>query len=83
MSTKGQETSEYRGSLQGAQATTATNSESNWNASTATIQRWEKHIEGWAAATRNARSVLIGDLNLDFSRWQDPEAGHVKDDKQE
>ena len=27
---------------------------------------------------QNSRCFFIGDLNLDFSRWQNPEAGHIR-----
>ena len=42
-------------------------------------KRWSKTVEGWAAAAAdNSRCFFIGDLNLDYSRWEMPEAGHVK-----
>ena len=41
-------------------------------------QRWESTIRGWAAAARGNRCFFIGDLNLDYSRWQQPEAGHTR-----
>ena len=40
--------------------------------------RWEATIRGWMAAAREKRCFLIGDLNLDYSRWLQPEAGHSR-----
>ena len=42
-------------------------------------KRWEKTVNCWAAAAaQNKHCFLIGDLNLDFSKWQNPEAGQVR-----
>ena len=42
-------------------------------------RRWNKTVNSWsAAAAQNSRCFFIGDLNLDFSRWQNPEAGHTR-----
>ena len=40
--------------------------------------RWEKTVEGWSAAAKFERCFFLGDLNLDYSRWQTPEAGHAR-----
>ena len=35
-------------------------------------QRWMKSLTGWLRASRNTKCILIGDLNLDHSRWANP-----------
>ena len=35
--------------------------------------RWKKSLTGWTKAARNTKCVLIGDLNLDYVKWADPD----------
>ena len=35
-------------------------------------QRWEKVIRKWKVAAKMGSCVILGDLNLDFLRWNDP-----------
>ena len=36
--------------------------------------RWSRIIRNWELASRNQRCIVIGDLNLDHHKWQNPEA---------
>ena len=38
--------------------------------------RWDKTLEGWKKAGRKSRCILIGDTNLDFFKWEQPDSGH-------
>ena len=38
--------------------------------------RWSKAVKQWASIQPEADVLFTGDLNLDFSTWQDPDAGH-------
>ena len=40
------------------------------------IFRWNKIVEGWKKATKNSRCFFIGDTNLDYLKWLNPDAGH-------
>ena len=40
--------------------------------------RLNTFVEQWKSAARGADLILLGDLNLDFSKWQQPEQAHVK-----
>ena len=35
--------------------------------------RWRKSLAGWLRAAKDSKCILIGDVNLDFTRWADPE----------
>ena len=37
------------------------------------IVRWKKSINGWLKAAKNTKCILIGDLNLDYTRWANPD----------
>ena len=51
----------------------------NTSGSTALQQRrWEATVRGWVMAAKEERCFLIGDINLDYSRWLQPEQGHVR-----
>ena len=39
------------------------------------IWRWKKIVNKWKNAGRNSRCVVIGDMNLDFLKWGNPEQG--------
>ena len=39
--------------------------------------RWEKIIRSWSRAGMNSNCVVIGDINLDYLRWMNPE-DHLK-----
>ena len=34
--------------------------------------RWRRTLKRWLKATRNSKSVVIGDFNLDYSQWFNP-----------
>ena len=36
-------------------------------------KRWCKIVKNWKAAGQKSKCVIIGDLNLDYNRWEDPE----------
>ena len=35
--------------------------------------RWQKIVENWSRAGSNSKCIVIGDINLDFLRWANPE----------
>ena len=37
------------------------------------LQRWCKFVESWKAASRNQDVVVLGNTNLDYSRWDNPD----------
>ena len=39
--------------------------------------RWNNILEGWKTAAQDPLCTVIGDLNLDFLNWSDPEPGHA------
>ena len=41
-------------------------------------RRWGKIIDGWKLAAKNVRCIMIGDLNLDYMKWQQPDPGHTR-----
>ena len=41
-------------------------------------QRWSLIISSWRRAAAGTTCVLIGDTNLDYLRWETPEASHGK-----
>ena len=44
----------------------------------AQLERWNHFLEGWKLAAQNKMCLLIGDTNLDYSRWNNPDPGHSK-----
>ena len=42
------------------------------------VLRWNKFVDRWKSAARNKDVLVIGDVNLDFRRWQDPDSGHIR-----
>ena len=44
----------------------------------AQLECWNLFLKGWKRAARRNMCVLIGDTNLDFARWQNPEESHKK-----
>ena len=44
----------------------------------AQLERWNLFLIGWKKAARNKFCILIGDVNLDFCRWHNPEPAHIK-----
>ena len=36
------------------------------------VGRWKKTLESWKKATKNCKSIIIGDLNIDFLQWSEP-----------
>ena len=42
------------------------------------LARWNSVLVGWkAAAARNSNCVIIGDINLDYTMWDNPENSNV------
>ena len=39
-------------------------------------ERWRKVLISWKKITRNSKAVLLGDINLDHIRWENPENKH-------
>ena len=39
--------------------------------------RWRRTVKQWQAAAAGAECIVIGDINLDFSRWAAPEQHHI------
>ena len=43
------------------------------------LDRWKKFISSWkTAAVAGSDIMIMGDLNLDYSRWGQPEHNHLK-----
>ena len=42
------------------------------------LDRWKVTLSGWKKASKNAKCVTIGDLNLDHCKWMDPTYRHHK-----
>ena len=40
-------------------------------------ERWDKMTSYWAAAAMGARCICVGDMNLDYARWDDPDPALV------
>ena len=38
--------------------------------------RWVKIVEKWSQAGRNTNCIVLGDMNLDFLKWHDPDQFH-------
>ena len=36
-------------------------------------ERWKRVVKHWKAASNNAKCITMGDINLDYKRWQEPE----------
>ena len=36
-------------------------------------ERWDRMTSNWARAAEGARCICLGDTNLDFARWNDPD----------
>ena len=47
----------------------APNNTDEW---TKQVDRWRRTVASWRKASKDTRTVLIGDLNIDYLRWQDP-----------
>ena len=43
-------------------------------------ERWKRVVKHWKAASNNAKCITMGDINLDYKRWQEPEFPAGKDD---
>ena len=43
----------------------------------AQLNRWNTILEGWKTAAQDPLCTVIGDLNLDFLTWQDPDPAHA------
>ena len=39
--------------------------------------RWRRMLQQWTDATRDCDGVIIGDMNLDFNTWNNPQPAHV------
>ena len=44
----------------------------------AQLERWNLFLEGWKLAAKKKMCLLIGDTNLDYYRWDNPDACHTK-----
>ena len=42
------------------------------------LSRWKTFIECWKKAARGNKCILIGDLNLDYAKWNNQEYRHKK-----
>ena len=40
------------------------------------VERWRSIVNKWRMAGRQSSSTVIGDLNLNYLRWENPEAGY-------
>ena len=40
--------------------------------------RWKKFINQWKAASSTGQCIVIGDLNLDLHKWDEPDSFHEK-----
>ena len=41
-------------------------------------KRWKTVLEQWTRASRGNECYIVGDLNLDFMKWDDPDARQKK-----
>ena len=41
------------------------------------FNRWNDFIKQWVAASRHAETVVIGDFNLNFNKWRQPDQDHL------
>ena len=37
------------------------------------INRWKRTVRGWKKASRDSKCILLGDINLDYTKWNDGE----------
>ena len=37
------------------------------------LDRWRRIVNSWKAAAKDERCIVTGDMNLDYSNWQNPE----------
>ena len=44
----------------------------------AQLNRWKLIVDSWKAISRDSMCTLIGDTNLDYLRWQNPEGSHLR-----
>ena len=44
----------------------------------AQLERWNLFLKGWKLAAKHKMCILIGDTNLDFCKWENPDARHAK-----
>ena len=44
---------------------------------TAQNDRWYRMVNMWKKAGNNAKCTMVGDINLDYKRWENPENSHV------
>ena len=42
------------------------------------IERWETFVEKWRKAARRNDVMVIGDVNLDYSKWTNPDFGSAR-----
>ena len=42
------------------------------------MERWKLFINSWKRAAQTTYVMVMGDMNLDYSKWLDPEAWQVK-----
>ena len=47
-------------------------------ADSAQFTRWTLIVDGWRSASRDSMCTLIGNANLDYLRWQNPKASHLR-----
>ena len=40
--------------------------------------RWAKFVDKWKAAAGHGDVIVLGDVNLDFFKWGNPDSGHKK-----
>ena len=39
--------------------------------------RWHRVLNQWISATAGADSIILGDINLDHARWNNPVQSHI------
>ena len=42
------------------------------------ILKWNKFADRWKTVARQKDVLVIGDVNLDYRKWSDPDGGHSK-----
>ena len=45
---------------------------------TAQNERWRRTVNMWKKANKNARSTMLGDINLDFLKWETPDNEQIE-----
>ena len=48
------------------------------NSPTKQYERWKLFVNSWKRAAQTTEVIVMGDLNLDYARWLDPDTAHSR-----